>query len=219
MYTLSCQLCLFTRGVSHLKPKHFPSAHGTGRATNAEYFMERTSKSPDKCPHDKVTDKNKCGKIQRCIYIYIYMMYIYTHIYIYLFVSIKGAMIMMQILPWCFCQIHSTSWAFIFCIAAPAMKGYCTTGSTREKLWTRFAFRGERKEWPEIVWPQSAKTRDWFCGNKGQRTSVCWQAMPGGTVGCLTIVRCCRLLRDNLGTTWSLIAGGVYPASTGFQPC
>lgn len=80
MYTLSCQLCLFTRGVSHLKPKHFPSAHGTGRATNAEYFMERTSKSPDKCPHDKVTDKNKCGKIQRCIYIY--MMYIYTYIHI-----------------------------------------------------------------------------------------------------------------------------------------
>ena len=74
MYTLSCQLCLFTRGVSHLKPKHFPSAHGTGRATNAEYFMERTSKSPDKCPRDKVTDKNNCevGK-SRGVYIYIYI--------------------------------------------------------------------------------------------------------------------------------------------------
>ena len=72
MYTLSCQLCLFIRGVSHLKPMHFPSAHGTGRATNAEYFMERTSKSPDKCPRDKVTDKNNCevGK-SRGVYIYI----------------------------------------------------------------------------------------------------------------------------------------------------
>ena len=40
MYTLSW----FTRGVSHLKPKHFPSAHGTGRATNAEYSWKEPQK-------------------------------------------------------------------------------------------------------------------------------------------------------------------------------
>ena len=153
MYTLSCQLCLFTRGVSHLKPKHFPSAHGTGRATNAEYFMERTSKSPDKCPRDKVTDKNNCevGKSRGVyiLYIHTYLMYIYTHIHISLCFhqgcndnDADSAMMFLPHLPfqWHGNQIHSTSWAFIFCIAAPAMKGYCTTGSTRQKLFRGFAF-------------------------------------------------------------------------------
>ena len=165
--------------------------------------MERTSKSPDKCPHDKLTDKNNCevGKsrgVSNILYIHTYLMCIYihnyTHIYMYLFVSIKGAMIMMRILPWWFLPHPSLQWHGNQITIPPAgpsffawqhlpWKATVLLDLQESNCEPRFAFGESGKSWPNRD-PNLSAPEIGFFGNKRQRTSVCWQAMPGGTVGC-----------------------------------